>query len=97
MSNLRVILALQAILEEVAGDSTPFSADSYLPPHLVHDARMAIEDTAGDDSTDQTQWLAQEQILLNRLLRADEMIKFLRQKNSELAQRVQFYEGRNPE
>lgn len=93
----RAIAALKAILDEVSGPKPPFSADSYLPPHLVHDARMAIEDTAGDDSTDQTQWLAQEQILLNRLLRADEMIKFLRKKNSELAQRVQFYEGRSAE
>ena len=34
---------LKAIVEEVAGASQPFSADSYLPASLVHDARMAIE------------------------------------------------------
>ncbi len=93
----RAISALQAILDEVAGASTPFSADSYLPAHLVHDARMAIEESTGDDSPEQIQWRAHEQILLNRLKQADEMIKFLRHKNSELAQRVQFYEGRNSE
>ena len=93
----RAIAALQAILDEVSGLRPPFSADSYLPAHMIHDARIAIDESAGEDSTDQTQWLAQEQILLNRLLRADEMIKFLLQKNSELAQRVQFYEGRAAE
>ena len=34
---------LKAIVEEVAGASQPYSTDSYLPAHLIHDARMAIE------------------------------------------------------
>ena len=34
--------ALKAIVEEVAGANQPYSADSYLPPHMVHDAREAI-------------------------------------------------------
>jgi len=34
--------ALKAIVEEVAGASQPYSADSFLPPHMVHDAREAI-------------------------------------------------------
>ena len=93
----RAIAALQAILGEVSGPNPPFSADSYLPAHLVHDARMAIEESAGEDSPEQIQWRAHEQILLSRLKQADEMIKFLRHKNSELAQRVQFYEGRAAE
>ena len=33
----------RAIIEEVSGVSQPFSADSYLPASLVHDARQAIE------------------------------------------------------
>lgn len=90
----RAIAALHAILDEVSGASQPFSADSYLPAHLVHDARMAIEASAGEESPDAEQWRAHEQILLNRLKQADEMIKFLRHKNAELANRVQFYEGK---
>ena len=35
--------ALRAIIEEVAGVGQPFSTDSYLPAHLIHDARQAIE------------------------------------------------------
>ena len=35
--------ALRAIVEEVAGVGQPFSADSYLTAHLIHDARQAIE------------------------------------------------------
>jgi len=34
---------LRAIVEEVAGHGQPFSADSYLPSHLIHDARQVIE------------------------------------------------------
>lgn len=93
----RSVAVLTAILEEVAGASQPFSADSYLPAHLVHDARVAVDESAGEEPQEQIQWLAHEQILLNRLKQADEMITFLRHKNSELAQRVQFYEGRNSE
>lgn len=93
----RAIAALQAILDEVSGLRPPFSADSYLPAHVIHDARIAIDESAGEDSPEQIQWRAHEQILLNRLKQSDEMIKFLRKKNSELAQRVQFYEGRSAE
>ena len=39
----QAIDALKAIVEEVAGASQPFSADSYLPAHLIHDARQVIE------------------------------------------------------
>ena len=93
----RSVAVLTAILEEVAGASQPFSYDSCLPAHLVHDARMAVEESAGEETQERIQWMAHEQILLNRLKQADEMITFLRHKNSELAQRVQFYEGRNTE
>ncbi len=37
------IEVLRAIFEEVAGAGQPFSADSYLPAHLIHDARHVIE------------------------------------------------------
>ena len=40
---MSAIDALRAIVEEVAGAGFPFSADSYLPAHLIHDARQAIE------------------------------------------------------
>ncbi len=93
----RAIAVLSAILEEVAGSSQPFSSDSYLPAHLVHDARMVVDENGCDESPEQIQWRAHEKILLNRLKQADEMITFLRHKNSELAQRVQFYEGRSTE
>ena len=38
------IEVLRAIVEEVAGASQPFSADSYLPAHLIHDARQVIKE-----------------------------------------------------
>ena len=41
--NERAIEVLRSIVAEVAGHNAPFSADSYLPPHLIHDARQAIE------------------------------------------------------
>ena len=41
--NERAIEVLSAIVAEVAGHEPAFSADSYLPPHLIHDARKAIE------------------------------------------------------
>ena len=41
--NERAIAVLRAILAEVAGHEAPFSADSYLPSHLVHDMRQVIE------------------------------------------------------
>ena len=33
---------LKRIVAEVAGPGQPYSADSFLPPHMVHDAREAI-------------------------------------------------------
>ena len=41
--NERAIEVLRAILAEVAGHEAPFSADSFLPSHLIHDAREVIE------------------------------------------------------
>jgi hypothetical protein len=41
--NSQAIDALKAIVEEVAGAGFPFSVDSYLPAHLIHDARQVIE------------------------------------------------------
>ncbi|HRU94448.1 MAG TPA: hypothetical protein P5195_04355 [Anaerolineae bacterium] len=35
---------LRKIVAEVAGPGTPYSADSYLPAHLIFDARSVIED-----------------------------------------------------
>ena len=40
--NEQAIAVLRAIVAEVAGASQPYSADSFLPPHMVHDAREAI-------------------------------------------------------
>jgi len=40
---MSAIDVLRAIVEEVSGISQPYSTDSYLPAHLVHDARTAIE------------------------------------------------------
>ncbi len=37
------VTVLRAIVEEVSGVRPPFSTDSYLPAHLIHDARLAIE------------------------------------------------------
>lgn len=37
-----LLAALQAIVEEADGTSKPYSSDSYLPPHFIHDARVAI-------------------------------------------------------
>ena len=39
----QLVAALSAIVEEVAGAGQPFSGESFLPPHLIHDARLAIE------------------------------------------------------
>ena len=39
----QAIAVLRAIVAEVAGHEPAFSANSYLPPHLIHDARQAIE------------------------------------------------------
>ena len=40
---MSAIDALRAIVEEVSGAGQPYSTDSYLPAHLIHDARQAIE------------------------------------------------------
>ena len=40
---MSAIDVLRAIVEEVAGVGQPYSADSYLPARLIHDARQAIE------------------------------------------------------
>ena len=37
------ISVLRSIVEEVAGVCQPFSTESYLPAHLIHDAREVIE------------------------------------------------------
>ena len=77
MTTADPIAVLEAIVAEVAGAGQPFSADSYLPPHLVHDARMAIE----AESKVATEWKAREAheaLLLARLAKADEMIASLR-------------------
>ncbi len=39
----QAVAALKAIVKEVAGPERPFSADSYLPAHLIHDARSVLE------------------------------------------------------
>ena len=41
--NEKAISVLRAIVAEVAGHEQPYSSDSFLPPHLIHDARQAIE------------------------------------------------------
>ena len=43
MTEAPAIAVLQSIVEEVAGARQPYSADSYLPAHLIHDARQVIE------------------------------------------------------
>lgn len=71
------IAVLEAIVAEVAGAGQPFSADSFLPPHLIHDARQAIE----AEHKDAAEWKAREAheaLLLARLAKADEMIASLR-------------------
>ncbi len=40
---MSAIDVLRAIIEEVAGVCQPYSTDSYLPAHLIHDARQVIE------------------------------------------------------
>ena len=74
------IAVLEAIVAEVAGPAQPFSTDSYLPPHLIHDDRQAIE----PGHKDAAEWKAREAreahetMLLARLAKADEMIASLR-------------------
>lgn len=71
------IAVLEAIVAEVAGAGQPFSADSFLPPHLVHDARQAID----AEHKEEAEWKAREAheaLLLARLAKADEVIASLR-------------------
>lgn len=44
----QLVAALSAIVEEVAGAGQPFSGESFLPPHLIHDAREAIASAEGE-------------------------------------------------
>ena len=44
----QLVAALSAIVEEVEGAGQPFSVESYLPPHLVYDAREAIASAEGE-------------------------------------------------
>ncbi len=72
------IAVLEAIVAEVAGAGQPFSADSYLPPHLVHDARQAIE----AEHKDAAEWKAREAyeaLLLARLEKSDAIVRHLRE------------------
>ena len=62
------VSVLMAIVEEVAGAGQPFSADSYLPAHLIHDARQAIEEAQADVPASALE--AHEKILLARLAKA---------------------------
>jgi hypothetical protein len=39
--------ALKQIVEELDGSSRPYSADSYLPEHMVHRAIMAVRHAEG--------------------------------------------------
>jgi len=44
------LAVLKAIVAEVAGVEPPYSNDSYLPAHLVHDAREAIAKSEGEQA-----------------------------------------------
>ena len=71
------VCVLVAIVSEVAGAGKPFSADSYLPAHLIHDARQAIESGCKNAA----EWMELEAhytMLLARLAKADERITSLR-------------------
>ena len=70
------VCVLVAIVSEVAGAGKPFSADSYLPAHLIHDARQAIDEAQAAVPASALE--AHEKILLARLAKADEMIASLR-------------------
>ena len=70
------VSVLAAIVAEVAGPGQPFSADSYLPAHLIHDARQAIE--GAQAAVPASALEAHETILRTRLAKADEMIASLR-------------------
>ena len=50
---MSAIDALRAIVEEVAGVGQPYSTDSYMPAHLIHDARLAIEQYEREPGADE--------------------------------------------
>ena len=50
---MSAIDVLRAIVEEILGASQPFSADSYLPAHLINDARQAIEQYEREPGADE--------------------------------------------
>lgn len=77
------VAVLAAIVAEVAGPGQPLSADSYLPAHLIHDARQAIDEAQAAVPASALE--AHEKILLARLAKADEIIADLRKSNSALA------------
>ena len=43
----QMIAALEAILAEADGPGKPYDGDSYLPPHLIMQARRALEAAKG--------------------------------------------------
>lgn len=45
--NARLREALQAIVDEVSYGLVPYSSDSYLPAHLVEQARAALTNNSG--------------------------------------------------
>jgi prefoldin subunit 5 len=47
--NARIREALQAIVDEVSGGLVPYSSDSYLPAHLVEQARAALAKENSND------------------------------------------------
>jgi len=89
MSAADPVAVLRDIVEEVSGAGQSFSADSYLPAHLIHDARTAIE-SAPDQPASADQ--AYNDLMLARLQKADQIIvalraevESLRHANSDLA------------
>lgn len=50
--NARLREALQAIVDEVSDGLTPYSFDSYLPAHLVEQARAALAEENSNDQPD---------------------------------------------
>lgn len=75
------LAAPKAIVAEVAGAEQPFSADSYVPPHLVHDPREAItgaEDISAGLRKSVREYAAHEELLLAMLAKANAIITELR-------------------
>ncbi len=70
------VAVLSAIVAEVAGAGQPFSAESWLPPHLIHDAREAIESAVPASEQD-----AHELSFVGRIQKAE---KTIAEKNREI-------------